>query len=75
MYGTHDHPDETPRSIVNDTWTITHAVTLVKLVSQAVHFHASNFLNTFVNQVANGCFIKIPVPSYRVRPGFSSVLE
>ena len=45
MYGTRDHPDEFPQSIVNDTCTVTYAVTLAKLVSQAVHFHAnSNFL-------------------------------
>ena len=27
MYGTHDHPDETPQSIVNDTCTVTHGET------------------------------------------------
>ena len=42
MSGTRDHPDESPQSIVNNTCTVTHAVTLVKLVSQAVHFHANN---------------------------------
>ena len=42
MSGTHDHPDESPQSIVNNTCMVTHAVTLVKLVSRAVHFHANN---------------------------------
>ena len=44
MSGTRDHPDESPQSIVNNTCTVTHAVTLAKLVSQAVHFHANNNL-------------------------------
>ena len=43
MCGTHDHADESHnRYVVNDTCTVTHAVTLVKLVSRAVHFHANN---------------------------------
>ena len=38
MYGTRDHLDEFPQSIVNDTCTVTHAVTLAKLVSQPCIF-------------------------------------
>ena len=35
MCGTRDHPDESPQSIVNNSYTctVTHAVTLAKLVS------------------------------------------
>ena len=43
MSGTRDHSDESPQSIVNNTCTVTHVVTLVKLVSRAVHLHANNF--------------------------------
>ena len=39
---TRDHPDKSAQSIVSNTCTVTHAVTLAKLVSQAVHFHANN---------------------------------
>ena len=42
MGGTRDYSDESPQSIVNNTCKVTHAVTLVKLVSRAVHFHANN---------------------------------
>ena len=33
MSGARDHPDESPQLIINNTCTVTHAVTLAKLVS------------------------------------------
>ena len=45
MCGTRDHLDESPQSIVNNTCIVTHAVTLVKLVSRAVHFMQTTTFN------------------------------
>ena len=76
MYGTCDHPDESLQSIINDTCIVTHAVTLVKLVSQVVHFHANNFINTCgTRKLVTGCVMKIAVPIYQVRSSYASVLE
>ena len=49
MCDTRDHPNAFPQSIVNNSCTvhllisyIPHAITIVKLVSQVVHFHVNN---------------------------------
>ena len=42
MYGTRDHPDEFPQSIVDDTCTVTHAVTLA-FSQLCIFMHTTTF--------------------------------
>ena len=44
MGGTCHHPDKSPQSIANNTCTVTHAVTLAKLVSQAIDYIAKLYI-------------------------------
>ena len=50
MCGTRHHPDESPQLIVNNssTCTVTHAVTLMKLVIWAVHFMQTATFNEYM---------------------------